>query len=186
MLFDPLYLDGETLTKLPLEERRRRLGALELNGPTFRTTTFAVGGGAALLAASREQRIEGIVAKRLGSLYRPGRRSADWIKIKNFDRCELIIGGWIAHRDGTWGILVGDLQDGELVFNGIVDIGIGKKLIAVLETIERPVSPFTHGPVPVPKAARFVEPRLVADVQYLAGASSLRHAKLEGVQVRSR
>jgi bifunctional non-homologous end joining protein LigD len=185
MLFDLLYLDGETLTKLPLEERKRRLGALKLNGPTFCTTTFAVGGGAALLAASREQRIEGIVAKRFGSVYRPGRRSADWIKIKNFERSDLIIGGWVTHRDGTWGILVGDLDGGEFVFGGVVDIGIGPKLIAVLETIERPRSPFARTPVPVPKAARFVEPRLVAEVQYLAGASSLRHAKLEGVRVRT-
>jgi bifunctional non-homologous end joining protein LigD len=186
MLFDLLYLDGEMLIKLPLEERKRRLGALALNGPTWRTTTFSAGGGAALLAASREQRIEGIVAKRLASVYRPGRRSPDWIKIKNFVERQLIIGGWVAHRDGTWGILVGDLQEGELVFSGVVDIGIGPRLISVLETIEQPVSPFVRGPVPVPKQARFVEPRLVADVQYLAGASSLRHAKLEGVQVRSR
>src|SRR5205085_11320148 len=51
--------------------------------------------------------------------------------------------------------------------------------------MERPTSPFARAPKPLPRTARFVESRLIADVQYLVGASSLRPAKIEGVRVRS-
>jgi ATP-dependent DNA ligase len=56
------------------------------------------------------------VAKRLGSKYKPGRRSPDWIKVKNFERRELVIGGWITHRDGTHRILVGDRDEDSVIF----------------------------------------------------------------------
>jgi hypothetical protein len=90
----------------------------------------------ALLAASREQRLEGLIAKRLGSKYAPGKRTRDWIKVKNFNEREMVIGGWLAHRDYTFGILVGDRNGDAIVSGGVVDIGIGPNLIAVLETIE--------------------------------------------------
>jgi bifunctional non-homologous end joining protein LigD len=72
------------------------------------------------------------VAKRLGSKYKPGRTSPDWIKIKNFEHREVVIGGWITHRDGTHGILVGDRDGDKLASAGVVDIGVGPKLIGVL------------------------------------------------------
>lgn len=181
MLFDLLYEGSSLLTSLSLQERKRRLAELELAGDAWRIVSYSVGNGAALLAASREQRLEGLVAKRLDSKYTPGRRSAHWRKVKNFDRRDVLIGGWITHSDGTHGILVGDLKEGAVVFAGVVDIGIGPKLIQVLETIEQKRTPFAAGPLP--RGARHVLPRIVADVQYLAGSDSLRHASLRGVRV---
>ena len=75
MLFDLLWLDGHSLLELPYEERRRRLAELQLSGPTWQAPAHHVGDGAALLAASKAQGLEGIVAKRLDSQYLPGRRS---------------------------------------------------------------------------------------------------------------
>jgi len=89
MLFDLLHLDGDDLTRRPLEERKRALSDLDLNGAAWRTVSYSVGNGAALLAAARDQRLEGLIAKRLGSKYTPGRRTRDWIKIKNFESREM-------------------------------------------------------------------------------------------------
>jgi hypothetical protein len=101
---------------------------------------------------------------------------------QNFERREVVIGEWITHRDGTHGILVGDRDGDKLAFAGVVDIGIGPKLIEVLETIRQEKSPFT-GAAELPRSARFVQPRLRAEVQYLAGTDALRHAVLRGVRV---
>src|SRR5207245_1666159 len=106
MLFDLLYQGDALTTGLPLQERKRRLAELGLHGAAWRTASFSVGHGAALLAASREQNLEGLVAKRLDSKYLPGRRSPHWRKVKNVERRAVVIGGWIAHRDGTAGVLV--------------------------------------------------------------------------------
>jgi hypothetical protein len=81
-------------------------------------------------------------------------------------------------------VLVGDLQDNVLAFAGVVDIGIGPQLIAALERIERPTSPFAT--TRLPRNARFVEPRLVAEVQYLTDSDALRHAVFRSVRVRDR
>ncbi|MDB4969431.1 MAG: ligase, partial [Myxococcales bacterium] len=84
-VFDLLHLDGENLMPRPLEDRKRALAELELNGDAWRTVGYSIGNGTALLAASREQRLEGLIATKLGSKYMPGRRTRDWIKIKNFE-----------------------------------------------------------------------------------------------------
>ncbi|MEA2457652.1 MAG: bifunctional non-ous end joining protein LigD, partial [Thermoleophilaceae bacterium] len=81
--FDLLYLDGHSLLELPYEERRRRLEALDVNGPYWRTPPSYTGEGRPLLEASRQQGLEGVFAKRLDSPYRPGQRNPCWIKVKN-------------------------------------------------------------------------------------------------------
>jgi bifunctional non-homologous end joining protein LigD len=181
MLFDALHLDGQDLMARPLEDRKRILGELDVNGDAWRTVSYSVGNGAALLAASREQRLEGLIAKRLGSKYMPGRRTRDWIKVTNFETREMVIGGWLAHSDGTYGVLVGDRVGGALVFGGVVDIGVEPELVAALASIEQQKSAFTGGPLP--RRARHCQPRLVCEVQYLAGSEALRHAVLRAVRV---
>src|SRR5216683_3872064 len=93
-VFDILYADGEDLTRKPLRERLRRLDeALTPMGSIRRSEGFP-GTGVALFEAAREQGIEGIVAKRLDSIYVPGARSPAWVKIKAFRTMECVIGGW--------------------------------------------------------------------------------------------
>jgi bifunctional non-homologous end joining protein LigD len=80
VLFDVLSLDGRSLIREPYRERRRQLEVLNLNGPYWRTPeTFD--DGEALFDAVCERELEGIVAKRVDSQYRPGQRG--WVKIKN-------------------------------------------------------------------------------------------------------
>ena len=94
-IFDLLYLDGHSLMDLPYTERRAALEALALNGPSWRVPAVRPGDGDALLRATAEQGLEGIVAKRLDSRYVPGARNGAWLKIKHTQRQELVIGGWL-------------------------------------------------------------------------------------------
>lgn len=81
MLFDLLFHDGRSTVDLPYEERRTLLEGLDLEGGAWQTPSWHRGDGAALLAGARERRLPGLVAKRLDSPYRPGRRSDDWVKV---------------------------------------------------------------------------------------------------------
>src|SRR5207302_2104437 len=92
--FDLLELEGESLVELPLVERRKRLERLlDRRNRTVRLSeTFD--DGKALLQAAKEQRLEGIMAKRLDSKYAQGRRTRDWLKIKTHGEQEFVIAGF--------------------------------------------------------------------------------------------
>jgi bifunctional non-homologous end joining protein LigD len=172
MIFDLLYLDGHHTLPLPYEQRRELLEALDLNGPAWRTPAYQRGEGSALLDATRRMGVEGIVAKRLDSAYEPGRRASGWIKVKNVHTQDVVIGGWTpgeGRRRTTLGALaVGVMDDGELRYSGKVGTGFTETtLTAVQRDLDRlgaDRSPFT-GRQP-PKGTAFVEPRLVAEVEY--------------------
>ena len=169
--FDLLYLDGRSTLPLRYEQRREVLEALELEGPAWRVPAYHRGEGSALLAATRDLGIEGIVAKRLDSTYEPGRRSSGWVKVKNVCEQDVVIGGWTLGEGGrskTLGALAaGVYEDGKLVYAGKVGTGFTEQTLALiqreLEPLRRADSPFT-GRQP-PKGTVFVEPRLVARVE---------------------
>ena len=81
MLYDVLFLDGHPTSELPYEERRERLEGLELEGAAWQTPSWHRGDGGALFEAARGRGLPGLLAKRLGSPYRPGKRSEDWVKV---------------------------------------------------------------------------------------------------------
>ncbi|WP_092622588.1 hypothetical protein [Jiangella sp. DSM 45060] len=80
---------------VPDEQRRSELEQLMPADPSWQAPAYHGGDGADLLKASAQQGLEGIVAKRLRSCYEPGRRTGDWLKIKNWLRRESVIGGWL-------------------------------------------------------------------------------------------
>jgi bifunctional non-homologous end joining protein LigD len=81
MLYDLLFLDGRVKIGAPYEERREMLEGLELEGEAWQTPSWHRGDGADLLEAARANGLPGLIAKRLGSAYRPGKRSEDWVKV---------------------------------------------------------------------------------------------------------
>ena len=114
MVFDVLWIDGEDVTGQPYEERRARLESLQLKGGVWQVPPAVwddPSDGEDLREASRLQGLEGIVAKRLGSVYEVGKRSSAWRKVKNKQRQELVIGGWLPgegnRRDTLGALLVG-------------------------------------------------------------------------------
>ncbi|MEA2254671.1 MAG: bifunctional non-ous end joining protein LigD [Solirubrobacteraceae bacterium] len=175
MIFDLLWLDGHSLMELPYVERRARLDELELGqGERWRVPDHVVGHGADLLAATAEQGLEGVIAKRLDSPYEPGRRSASWLKVKNVERQEVVVGGWMPgegrRRDRIGSLLVGVGEDEGLRYAGRVGTGFTEeeldRLAALLKPLERKDSPFAPGDPKPPRGAVFVDPRLVAEVEF--------------------
>ena len=193
-IFDLLYLDGRSLMELPYSERRALLESLELAGPAWRVPTIHPGEGRSLLAATAKQGLEGIVAKRLDTRYEPGRRSGAWLKIKNTLRQELVIAGWIpgeGRRTARIGaLLMGFYEEAEqsgqdagpdaprrtlLRYAGRVGTGFTEKTLDDLRRrlapLRRDTSPFEvgggrGGRVTIPREAVFVEPRLVAEIEF--------------------
>jgi bifunctional non-homologous end joining protein LigD len=194
VIFDLLWLEGRSTLALPYSDRRHLLDQLELNGRSWQTPANRVGGGAELLAAAEERGLEGIVAKRLDSTYEPGRRSRAWVKIKNRPAQDVVIGGWLSgegRRGATLGALtVGVYEDGAdpppLRYAGRVGSGFTEETLAAtmraLEPLWRPDSPF-HGRQP-PKGTIFVEPRLVARVEFAewTRAGTLRAPSFKGLR----
>ena len=172
VIFDLLYLEGHSTTSLTYEERRRLLEELQLEGPNWRAPAYHPGDGQALLDATRDLGVEGIVAKRLDSRYECGRRTGGWLKVKNVRTQDVVVGGYSpgeGRRRGRVGALaVGYHDDGRLVYAGKVGTGFTEQTLALLERelgkLVRDESPF-DGRQP-PKDTLFVEPRLVAHVEF--------------------
>lgn len=193
MAFDVLWLDGVDVTGRPFEERRQLLETLEIVGDRWQTPPSlgpAAADGEALRSASVAQGLEGIVAKRHGSAYEPGRRTRNWLKIKNRAQQELVIGGWLpgeGNRSGTLGaLLVGHHARDGLHYAGRVGTGFTFKLLADLlarlSALEQAEPAFVNPP-PL-RAARWVEPRLVAEVGFTEWTSggTLRHPVFLGLR----
>ena len=193
-IFDLLYLDGRLTIELPYRRRRELLERLRLKGPAWQVPAQRVSGGAELLAATAEQGLEGMIAKRLDSPYRPGERSGEWVKIKNVHRQEFVIGGWLPGKEGRSGqlgaLLVGYHEnDGQgLRYAGRVGTGFDepelRRLAEELAARSRRGSPFAKQGIQPPREARFVEPELVAEIEFSRWTRDriLRHSSYKGLR----
>lgn len=188
VLFDILWLDGASTMAMPYLERRRVLEGLELNGTSWQVPAIHVGDGVALQEATRTQHLEGIMAKRLDSTYEVGRRSRAWVKVKNVGRQEVVVGGWLPgegrRAGGVGALLIGYYDGPALRFAGKVGTGFTDKMLdeigAAMDRLAIPASPFADK-IPYRKA-RFVEPCLVAEVEFTewTDAGTLRHPSFKG------
>jgi bifunctional non-homologous end joining protein LigD len=141
------------------------------------------GDAAALLDVTLERGLEGIMLKRPASLYRPGRRTRDWLKIRNIRTAEVRVGGWLpgtgTRRHVAGSVLMGLPRPDALEFAGAVGSGLSMtelgELTALLESLEQPASPFT-GPLPpaITRHARWARPVIAAEVTYLERTPSGR------------
>jgi bifunctional non-homologous end joining protein LigD len=175
--FDLLELDSDPLLDEPLKERRRRLERLLDRRSRTVLLSEAFDDGEALLEAAREQRLEGVIAKRLDSRYAVGRRTRDWLKVKTHGRQEFIIAGYTkgqGRRAGRFGSLVLAVRrGGELSYVGNCGTGFKDRdideLLAKLRPLERATSPFSVVPK-MPKVRKsdvvWVEPTLVCEVEF--------------------
>lgn len=171
VLFDVPYL-AESLVRLPYVRRRERLRELALAGPYWSTPGAVTGHGAEALAATREHGLEGLVCKRLDSVYEPGTRSRAWIKIRNMRAEDVIIGGWLPGKGRLTGlpgaVLVGQRAGGRLRYVGGVGTGWSEtertELARLLRAAASSRCPFD--PAPRIADAHWVLPRLVGEVGY--------------------
>ncbi len=190
VVFDLLWLDGRDVTGLALQQRRELLATIVEPDHRLQVVAHAEGAGLAFTERARELGLEGVVAKRLGSRYQPGRRSPDWRKIKLTRTQDCVILGFTEGRGGRAGsfgaLLVGAYDEGRLRWVGQVGTGFRQaeleRLLAALRPLERPEPAVEE--LRGAKGATFVEPRLVCEVEYLevTGAGKMRGPSFKGLR----
>ena len=191
--FDLLHLDGTSLLKKKYSDRRRLLELLTTGLDSVIVPDALTGSAEEALAASVERGWEGVVAKRVDSIYQPGRRARTWIKTKNWRTQEIVIGGWRRGRGrrtgGLGSLLVGVPGPGGLRYLGRVGTGFSDRgldaLAEMLEPLETEDSPFVEElPAADRNDAVWVSPTLVGEVRFFEWTDSmhLRHPSWRGLR----
>lgn len=185
MLFDLLSLNGQLLVGQPYEARRQLLESLEpAAGSRVQVPPVFEGDLESALDASKAFRLEGVMAKKRGSTYEPGRRSSAWLKIKHRLTQAVVVGGWRpgkGNREGKVGaLLVGIPGPDGLAYVGRVGSGFTDASLAEadrkLARLARATTPFLAVPREDIRDAHWVEPTLVGEVVYaeIAAGGKLR------------
>ncbi len=190
--FDLLEIDGESLLDHPLVERKERLKALIAGSgeASLLYSEHVRGSGGSVFSKICASGHEGIVSKRADAPYRAGRGNA-WLKTKCTRRQEFVIGGYSpsdkAGRPFS-SILVGVLEGDRLVYRGRVGSGFTEDVLddlsARFEQLARKTSPFADLPRAIARGARFVEPEIVAEIDFteLTGEGAVRHGVFKGLR----
>ena len=176
-VFDLLELEGEPVLDRPWSERRELLDPLIVPDDPVVRASPAFPDGPALLAAARQQGLEGIVSKRRDAPYRPGQRTGDWVKSKVRQEQELVIAGYRLGQGSRerFGALVAAVNDPRgLVWAGNVGTGFTQadidRLLDLLRPLRRSDSPLAEVPAELRRRSarvEWVEPRLVCQVQFV-------------------
>jgi bifunctional non-homologous end joining protein LigD len=192
--FDLLWLDGESLLERPLEARRGLLEKSFVPGAYTQVSPQIPQRGLAFFDAAKERGLEGIVAKKLGSAYKPGVRTKDWVKVKAVKTQDCVIVGWTPGQ-GARGESIGSLiaavyREGKLTYAGHVGTGFTAQTLRLLKQKLGPLE--TDKPaIPKPpkdevdlRVVHWVRPEIVCDVEYLefTSAGRMRAASFKGLR----
>lgn len=190
-VFDCLSYKGKSITDLPLLERKKIAQKVLVNSKIIRYADHVEAQGVAFFSKAVDMDLEGIIAKRASSLYHPGRRSRDWLKIKNHNTQEAVIAGFTAPRGSReffGALILGVYQDNHLKYIGHTGTGftsaILKDLHKALKPLERTSSPFPEK-ISVNSAVTWVEPRIVCAIKFteITEEGILRHPVFLGLRV---
>ena len=182
-VFDILWLDGKSVTGLPLEERLALLAALPFHPPMRRVTALT---DREPWTRACSEGWEGVIAKRRGSPYEH-RRSKAWLKMKCEATEQFAVGGFTdpqGARVGLGALLVGVREGADFVFAGKVGTGFDTRLLldlrSRLDALEIPASPFTRAKGLPRLRAHWVRPEILVKVAFLewTGDRKLRHSRL--------
>ena len=186
-VFDILWLNGQAVTALPLEERRALLEKLPFEDPMRRVDVLT---DEAPWERARREGWEGVIAKRRGMPYEH-RRSKHWLKMKCEASQELVVGGFTdpqGARVGLGALLVGYYDGDDFVFAGKIGTGFDTKLLLDLrrrlDAIELPASPFTRATGLPRGRAHWARPEIVVQVAFIEWTAhgKLRHPRLLDVR----
>ncbi|TDE13900.1 DNA ligase D [Dyadobacter psychrotolerans] len=200
-VFDILWLDGKDLTGLPLYERKAVLQSTMPEEGLIRSGYSVETDGTAFFDAARELGLEGIIAKRSDSLYLPGARTKDWLKIKINKRQEVVIAGYTRNEGSSKhfsSLLLGVYENGDFVYVGKVGTGFKdkqqKEMLEMFKPLVTEKSPFNETPdynkpsrfrPNPPKAkATWLKPSIVCEVSFAEITSDgvFRHPSFEGLR----
>lgn len=199
--FDLLMLNGHSLMGIPLVQRKELLRLLlPRDEKRIRYSKEIKKSRASMISWAKEKGLEGIIAKRANSIYEPGKRSSDWLKIKLRNSEEVIIGGYTTNSESGRlfsSLLAGKYEAGILRYFGKIGTGFTeseqKNILKKLKKLEKARCPFTDLPEDVNRqAARkkghtdifWVAPELVASVNFteLTSNGIMRHASFKGLR----
>jgi len=185
-VFDVMWLDGRSVTTLPLEERRALLAQLPFQPPLHRVDLVE---DTSPWELAQREGWEGVIAKRRGSTYEH-RRSKEWLKMKCELSAEFVVGGFTdpqGKRVGLGALLVGQFKDDDFVFAGKIGTGFDNAMLldlrARLDQLEIEKTPFTKA-VGLPRLrAHWVKPEIVVSVGFIEWTThgKLRHPRLLSV-----
>lgn len=191
VLFDILVIGDFDVTGLPLSMRKRLLARLLPAPGVLRVLDSIEGDGRALYAFCRERKLEGVVAKRTASPYRPGARSPDWVKMKCERDDEFVVVGYTrgeGARERLGALDIATWEGDKLVCRGKVGSGLDEAAITLL--LERLAKLAAPGPTadgqyqPAPKGRTHVRPEIVVSVQYFgwSEAGNVWHPSFRGIR----
>lgn len=202
-VFDLMWMDGFDLKEVPLIARRQLLKQLlPTHDSNIRMSESFNSSASDLLKAVGKMGLEGIMAKKLDSLYYSGGRSKEWLKMKANKRHEVVIGGYTQNEGSNKSfssLLVGVYRNGMLHYTGKIGTGFSDKLqlglIQKFKKLIRKSNPFSEN-IDVNKPSRFrhnplnakatwLKPELVCEVSYTEMTSDgvMRHPSFEGMRV---
>ena len=200
-VFDILWLDGRDLTGLPLSERRALLQSIVPADGIVRYSESFETGGTKFFAQAQKLGLEGIMAKRTDSLYAPGARTRDWLKIKTTNRQEVVIGGFTRNADTPKlfsALLAGVFEDGRLQYTGKIGTGFTEKMQQDMMKQFKPLiqkktpfatepdinQPSRFRPTPPEATATWLKPVLVGEVAFreMTGDGLMRHPSFQGMR----
>ena len=199
--FDALHIDGQDLMAEPLTKRRARLPEVIADDATIRLSQELPGSVSDIVQALRAAGVEGVVAKRKQSAYRPGERSDDWVKLKLERQQEFVIGGYRSDGETSFdALLVGYYDGDELLFAGKVRAGftqyVRRDVLGKLKPLRISECPFANLPDPdvsrwgagvtaeQMREMRWTRPELVAQIRFVewTAENRLRHAAFLGLR----
>jgi bifunctional non-homologous end joining protein LigD len=171
-IFDVLWADGMDITTKTLLERRAVLASIIKPKSGIQSGSYVADKGKALFGLAKTKGMEGIVAKRKNSIYRPGKRSSDWLKIKSRPQQEFVVGGFTegkGSRNHLGALFLGAYQNGTLRYFGHSGSGFSEKGLRDALDRMRPLfidkSPFENPPR-LPEKIQWVKPKLVCEISF--------------------
>jgi bifunctional non-homologous end joining protein LigD len=176
--FDLPYAEGYDLTQVPLEHRKALLGRVVTESELVQLVEPLAGRGEELFRWAVGNRLEGLLAKHRASLYKPGGRTDQWLKLKGKLTDDFVIGGYsegLRARASTFGaLLLGQYRDGKLVYTGHVGTGFTRQrlqeLTAKLAALRTDHPPFDFAATGQPyfrTRVTWVRPELVCEVKFV-------------------
>lgn len=201
-VFDILWLDDKELISLPLSERKKILGKAVKENGLLRISHAFEESGIKFFETAKKMGLEGIIAKKRDSVYLPGLRSQEWLKIKANKRQEMVIGGYTVNDDSPKkfsSLLVGVFDGKELVYTGKVGTGFNdatqKTILLKLKPLLTKKPPFNEipdinkpsrfRPNPPNATAYWVKPKIVCEVSFTEMTTDgvMRHPSFEGLRI---
>ena len=189
-VFDCLSIQGQDIMKKSLLERKSILQGFLPESDFIKYCDHVAGEGKLLFEHASKVGLEGVIAKRSSSVYYPGRRTKDWLKIKNVNTDDFVIVGFTdpqASRKYFGALVIARRENGKLIHAGEVGTGFTDKLLKdlyeKLSRISRKTSPMTMS-VKNKNRIHWVDPHYVAQVQYteITTDGLVRHPSFLGLR----